>query len=260
MLWNHYVWHKQSLKQLSQTFKKSIPTIQKYLDLAEVKKKQIQPQKIVLIADVTFFGRGYGILVFRSEKLKKNILWKEVENESPKEYRELKEVLEKQGFIITAVILDGRKGVREVFSGIPIQMCHFHQKQILRRYLTQKPKLEAGRELKSLSEKLSQSTEEEFRELLSLWYKKWEDFLKEKTLQEDSKKWHYTHRKMRSAYYSLTRNLPYLFTYQKYPELQISKTTNSLDGSFGHLKTLLKNHRGLTKERRFKVIEEILGK
>ncbi|HEY4478754.1 MAG TPA: hypothetical protein VI981_00100, partial [Candidatus Paceibacterota bacterium] len=42
--------------------------------------------------------------------------------------------------------------------------------------------------------------------------------------------------KVRGAYLSMERNLPYLFTYQKYPELNIPNTTNSLDGSFTHLK------------------------
>lgn len=37
-------------------------------------------------------------------------------------------------------------------------------------------------------------------------------------------------------------------------------TTNLLDGSFGHMKTLLRNHRGVSKKKRFKIIEEILGK
>ena len=37
----------------------------------------------------------------------------------------------------------------------------------------------------------------------------------------------------------LTTNLPYLFTYQKYPELAIPNTTNALDGTFAHLKELV---------------------
>jgi hypothetical protein len=36
------------------------------------------------------------------------------------------------------------------FPGIPIQMCQFHQKQIITRYLTGSPKLQAGIELQKI--------------------------------------------------------------------------------------------------------------
>jgi len=168
--------------------------------------------------------------------------------------------LEKQGFILRAIVLDGRKGVREAFSDIPMQMCLFHQKAIVRRYLTQNPKLKAGQELKALGETLTYIRKEDFVKLLSEWHDRWNEFLKEKTYQEDGRHWHYTHRKIRSAYRSLKENTPYLFTYQKHPKFTLPKTTNSLDGTFGHMKTLLKNHRGISRKRRFKMIEEILGK
>jgi hypothetical protein len=44
--------------------------------------------------------------------------------------------------------LDGRPRVRQIFSDIPVQMCHFHQKQIITRYLTNNPKLQTSRELR----------------------------------------------------------------------------------------------------------------
>lgn len=186
--------------------------------------------------------------------------WKEVTNESPRQYLKAKQEIQKQGYTLEAIVLDGRKGVREVFSDVPIQMCHFHQKAIIRRYLTQAPKLQAGKELKAIVETLRFVKKEDFQSILFDWYKKWKDFLKEKTYEEDLKHWHYTHKRLRSAYRSLKENLEYLFTYQHYPELTIPTTTNSLDGSFGHMKTLLKNHRGVSKKKRFKIIEEILGK
>ncbi|EKE06703.1 MAG: hypothetical protein ACD_18C00301G0001, partial [uncultured bacterium] len=52
--------------------------------------------------------------------------------------------------------------------------------------------------------------------------------------------------------------LPYLFTYQKYPELNIPNTTNSLDGYFNRLKSLLNVHRGLNLKRKMKIVFEIL--
>ena len=67
-------------------------------------------------------------------------------------------------------------------------------------------------------------------------------------------RWHYTHKRLRSAYRSLRLNLPYLFTYQKYPELNIPNTTNSLDGCFAYLKELVRVHRGSSRNLKNKIL------
>ena len=137
-------------------------------------------------------------------------------------------------------------------------MCHFHQIAIVRRYLTSRLKLEAGKELRAITLSLPISSEKVFTDLLNAWHEKWKDFLKEKTYSFDNQRWQYTHKRIRSAYRSLKTNLPHLFTYQKYPYLKIPNTTNSLDGFFGKLKGLLNIHRGLSPKRRLKLIREIL--
>ena len=128
----------------------------------------------------------------------------------------------------------------------------------MRRYLTLRPKLEASKELKQIVETLTKTTEQLFTEELSNWYNQWETFLKEKTTNPETGRWCYTHKRVRSAYRSLKTNLPYLFTYQKYPELNIPNTTNSLDGYFNRLKSLLNVHRGLNLKRKMKIVFEIL--
>lgn len=212
------------------------------------------------IADVIFFGREYGVLVFRSFDLKQNLYWTEVKSETAAIYQEAKQILEELGFAFDAVVIDGRPGVRAVFNGIPIQICQFHQIKTVNKYLTRRPKLQAAKELRTIALALTEVTEEYFTTLLNQWHEKWEDFLKERTVNPETDKWFYTHKRIRSAYRSLTTNLPYLFTYQKYPHLNIPNTTNSLDGSFSYLRTLLNIHRGLKQERRWKLIQEILAK
>ena len=213
------------------------------------------------MADVTFFGRGYGILVFRSQELKQNLYWTEVNAETRAVYREGRQMLEKLGFTFDAIVLDGRTGIKSVFSDIPVQMCQFHQIQTIIRYLTRKPKLEAGIQLRLIALGLSSKdmTEQIFSQLLQEWHERWNGFLKERTMNLDGQHWQYTHRRIRAAYRSLKTNLPDLFTFQRYPELNIPNTTNSLDGSFSHLKELLKVHRGLKRHRRWKLIREILA-
>ncbi len=49
-----------------------------------------------------------------------------------------------------------------VFKDIPIQMCHFHQKKIVQRYITLRPKLEAGKDFKKIVSRLTRTTEKNF--------------------------------------------------------------------------------------------------
>ena len=256
---DQYIWQRQTYTNLANKYGKSEKWVQRKIDEIEVKSiVKLNPQPLVIIADVTFFSRLNGLCVFRAPALKKNVWWGFVDYERIRVYEQGKRHLEKHGFTITAIILDGKPGVRKAFGDIPAQMCHFHQKQIIRRYLTDKPKLEAGIELKIIVVTLANTKEEKFNEQLNQWHKKWEDFLKEKTTDPKTGKWHYTHKRLRSAYKSLKTNLPYLFTYQRYPELNIPNTTNSLDGYFNVLKSKLNVHRGLSKKRVKKVVIELL--
>ena len=107
---------------------------------------------------------------------------------------------------------------------------------------------------------LPRSNEKEFTKLLNGWHKQWKDFINEKTDVLGTKHWYYTHKNVRSAYKSLERNLPFLFTYQKYPELNIPNTTNTIDGYFASVKKKVAAHHGLRKDRRYKVISELLNK
>jgi len=137
---------------------------------------------------------------------------------------------------------------------MPIQMCQFHQAQIIRRYTTNNPKTECGIELKAIMNCLTEVDQEVFCSLLETVHEQYKDFLKEKNEQGQ-----FMHRRLRSAFRSLKSNLPYLFTYKKYPDLNIPNTTNSCDGSFAHWKQKVKIHRGLIKERRNKVINFLLN-
>jgi len=256
---NQYIWQRQTYSDLAKKYNKSKKWIQTKLDEVEVKNiVKLSPQSLVVVADVTFFSRVKGLCIFREPNLKKNIWWKFTLYEKVSIYQQGKEHLEKNGFKIEAIILDGKIGVRQVFSDIPVQMCHFHQKQIVLRYLTSNPKLEASIELKNITATLSNTNEELFTEELNQWHDEWQDFLKEKTINPETGRWCYTHKRLRSAYRSLKTNLPYLFTYQKYPNLNIPNTTNSLDGYFNVLKSKLNVHRGLNRDRAKRVVIELL--
>ncbi len=261
-LWGAYVGGKQTLAQLASAAGRSHAWVRGKLDAVSVSVPDIAPQKTVLVVDTTFWGRAYGVCVFFSVALKRAIWWHEVEGERMAHYHYGRKILETAGWTFTAVVVDGRRGFVNVFKDIPVQMCQFHQMKQVTKYLTRRPKTDAGRELRGLTLTLATTDEATFTNALDEWHAKWGNFIEEKTVLEFStgrKKWYYTHKKMRSAYRSLRTNLPYLFTYQKYPELNIPNTTNSLDGSFSALKKKLAVHHGLRRDRRFKVISQLLN-
>lgn len=209
-----------------------------------------------VVFDATFFGRTDGVLVFRAGK--KNLFWKPIRSETIKIIAECFESLDQQKFEFKSFTIDGRKGVIQLlktrYPGVPIQLCQFHQAQIIRRYTTNNPKLPCAIELKALMGLLTEVDENVFKSLFETLYELHEDFLKERNEQGQFK-----HRRLRSAFRSLKTNMPYLFTYKKFPELNIPNTTNSCDGSFAHWKQKVKIHRGLRKHRRNKMIDFLLA-
>ena len=218
----------------------------------------------MLIVDGFFFGRGVGTMLFRAANLHRNIHWFEIGYETVSDYTKGIDELERQGWIIQAVVCDGRPGVRAALAPrYPVQMCQFHQVQIVTRYLTRNPELPAAIQLKSLVSTLSRTDEATFTAGLTAWHDRWESFLKERTVGDlltktGKRRWGYTHRRIRAAYRSLKASLPYLFTFERYPALHIPNTTNSLDGSISHLRDKLRVHRGLKLQTRRKLTEELL--
>ena len=219
------------------------------------------PQKpINLVLDATFFHRSEGVLIARGNG--RNILWREIKTESIAVYDSLLDDLIAAGFQFLSCTIDGRRGVLRLleskFQYLKIQLCQFHQVQIVTRYLSTRPKLPAGKELRCLTLTLSKIDRKTFTENLLKWREKWNNFLQEKTINPNSKRWAYTHRRIRSAYRSLKTNLPWLFTYQDFPRLHIPNTTNSCDGSFAHWKNKIKIHRGLSENRKRKMLHFFL--
>lgn len=130
---------------------------------------------------------------------------------------------------------------------------------IVQRYITRKPKLEASRNLRKIVSRLTSTTQTRFENRLDSWYLENEEFINEKSINPTTGKEYFTHRKLVAAYKSLRRNLPYLFTYKNYPQLDMPNTTNALDGGvFTQLKKLTKLHQGITKSLKSKLIDDYL--
>lgn len=257
-LWDEYSFGKQTYAQLANKYGCSVKTIQRRLDKIRVEQEVKLPRGVIVLMDTTYWGRGFGVMLFKDAISKENLLKYYVKSETNTKYIEGIEALKAQGFTILTIVCDGRKGLIQSFGAIPVQMCQFHQSAIIRRYLTKKPKLKAAQELLEVVDLMKQTDRESFEGALQLWFEKWESFLNERTLNPETKKSFYTHKRLRSAYRSLKHNLPWLFTWYDHYELKIPNTTNAIDGHFADLKNKLRNHNGLSLERKKKFIDGFL--
>jgi hypothetical protein len=255
-----YSRQNQTYKFLSNKYFISIKTLQKRLDSVVVSLPFITPYDTVIIMDTCYFRDGFGVMVFRDSYQKRNLYWKFIKHETLKLYIEGITTLLGQGWQIKAIVCDGKRGLFNAFGKLPIQMCQFHQTAIVTRYITKRPKLQAGKELKEVVHLLTRSDKESFTGALEQWHQRWQSFLSEKTINPETKKWHYTHKRIRSAYRSLNTNLPYLYTWYDNMELNIPNTTNSIEETFSNIKTKLRVHSGLKLHRKIKLINELLKK
>ena len=261
--YHDYTVRRQTYADLQNTYGKDPKTLRKYFDVHAGASGEIitEQSPVNLIMDATFFSRTDGLLVCRANG--RNLYWKEITSEKIEYYEQCLDSLEAAGFRLQSFTIDGRKGVREAlqkrFPGVPLQQCQFHQQQRITQKLTCRPKLEAGKDLRTLSLTLTHTTRVKFTVLLDQWYEKWSEFLKERTEAMDRKRrWRFTHDRLRSAYFSLRRNLPWLFTYLDHPKLDMPNTTNSCDGSFAHWKNRVELHRGIQRQRKKQMIDYLL--
>ena len=257
-IWSDYAHGKQTYAQIAERNDIHPRTVQRLIDKVYTGASDLLPGKTVILMDTFYFGREFGVTVYRCAHRKRNLLWRFVYHETLADYETGLLELRRKGWDIDAAVCDGKRGLFTVLPEVAVQMCHFHQVAIVLRYITRKPKLEASKELKKIVHMLPKTDEMNFRILLQLWHDQWNDFLHERTVDPITGRSQFTHRRLRSAYRSLKTNLPYLYTYQRYENLWIPNTTNSLEGTFSHIKDKIRVHRGLKLQRKKKLIAELL--
>jgi len=259
VIWDEYSKGKQTYQQLASKYGCSRRTIQRKIDSYTIKKTVKTPKEVIVLMDTTCWGKSFGVMLFKDAITKENLLKYFVKTETNKQYKEGIKELQRQGYTILAIVCDGRRGLLNSFENIPVQMCQFHQAAIIRRYITKRPKLQASIELNNLVKLMPKTDKESFVGGLNAWYEKWKSFLNERTVNEETGKSYYTHKRLRSAYRSLKTNMKWLFTWYDNIELGIPNTTNAIDGHFADLKNKLRNHNGLTQTRKKRFIEDFLG-
>ncbi len=218
------------------------------------------PRRVTVIMDVTYFG-SWGVLVVIDPNA--NVAQENLVlyygfldgSERTLHYEVALDTLEGLGYQIVGATIDGRRGVRELLEvrSIPVQYCQFHQLQTITRCLTKRPYLSQNQALRAIALSLTSSTQEQMTADLDAWHATNRAWLKQKEAQTGR----YVHPRTRQAYFSLRRNLPYLFTHQQAVALPITNTTNALDGRFGVWKDMLLRHRGCSRPLKTKILRSL---
>lgn len=255
-----YIEGKQTLLQLAKKYNVSERTIRRDLKGLRFVHKIAKCKDVVIQLDTTYWGRNFGLMVIK-DALRNKILWhRYVRNETIAQYMEGVYWLQSEGFKIYGAVIDGMRGLAQALYPIPVQMCQFHQILITRRYLTQEPDLEASSELLELVKNITGMDKESFIGAFDGWYEKYKDVLNERVHDKRIKRHTppYMRPRLRSAYLSLKRNMPLLWTFYDHPETGLPNTNNAIEGVFSDIKGKLRVHRGISKENRKKLLDEYI--
>lgn len=256
-----YIEGKQTLNQLADKYGVSRKTIRRDLEGMRYVKKISKDKDVTIQMDTTYWGRNFGLMVIK-DVLRKKILWRKyVTHETIADYLEGVRWLRSQGFKIYGAVIDGMRGLAQALP-FPVQLCQFHQMLIVRRYLTQEPDLDASRELLELVNRITKTDKESFVGMFKEWYERNKDVVNERSHDRRIKRKTppYMRPRLRSAYLSIKRNMPLLWTFYDHPELGLPNTNNGLEGVFSDLKTKLRVHSGIKREQCKKLIDEYLSR
>lgn len=166
------------------------------------------------------------------------------------------------------VVSDGgtgfAKALRKSWPDARHQRCVFHAFSQVKRYTTSKPKTAAGLELYMLSKELfnikNKKEAECWTDLFINWMKRYNKFLSQMTYDEYGNS-RPTHERLLKAQRSIMRLLKEgtMFTYldeDLVAEIgNIPSTNNRIEGGINsRLRAMLREHRGLSVERRIKAV------
>ena len=257
-LWNDYLTAIQTISDLSTLHKCSERTIRRRLSLVVDSFTTTYPKSAVIILDTTYFSKTFGVMLFLDASSGKILYRKFVKNETNRDYLDGLRYIAERGTIIKAVVCDGHMGLLQSIHFCPVQMCQFHQFQIVGRLLTNNPHLPAGVELLALIRRMFSLRKKEFITAFDKWCDKWKEFLDQRILLTSGKTT-YTHRRLRTARRSIKTHLTWLYTYEELPDIQIPNTTNQLEGFNSQLKRALHNHNGLNGTNKKKSIDGFIN-
>lgn len=251
---------KLTCRQLSEKYGVSARTISLYLSYMHHVQKVSKDRNVVIQMNTTYWGRGFGLMVIK-DALRNKVLWRKyVTHETIADYMEGVQWLKSLNIKIYGVVINGIRGLAQALWPCPVQLCQFHQILTARHYLTQEPELDASRDLLELVCNIKIMDKVGFLKAFMEWHEKYKDIMNEHIRRIKRKTPPYMRPRLRSAYLSVKRNMPILWTIQDYPNLGLPNTNNGLEEIFSDIKSKLRVHSGIGRELRKKIIDEYLSR
>lgn len=254
---------RQTFKTLSRDSGLSIDTLQRtfytYLDESP-DVKILKRERVHLRIDATYFKR-FCALCYQDHEDGYTQLVRFSDGEHFEEIREDLTNLIRLGVHIESITTDGHKSIlKAIKKSLPdaiVQRCLVHIQRMCLLWLTRFPKHLAGIELRQLVLQIMAIKTENDRlywtRQFSMWHERHKVYLLEKTFNQSTGRYWYTHKLLRRSYLTIKRALPNMFHYLTNPK--IPATTNGIEGFFSHLKNHLDLHHGLTLKHRVNFIK-----
>ncbi len=222
--------------------------------------KIMKRSKVHLRIDATYFQQ-FCLLCYQDHEDGYTQLIRFSDGEHFLEIKEDLDNLIKLGVQVESITTDGHKSIlkaiKKSLPDVTVQRCLVHIQRMCLLWLTRFPKHLAGVELRQLVLMLLQiKTQNDclyWTKELEHWYKQHKEYLQEKTYNENTGRYWYTHKLLRRSYFTIKRALPNMFHYLA--DSKIPSTTNGIEGFFSHLKNHLDLHRGLTAKHRINFIK-----
>jgi hypothetical protein len=257
---NRFVWFKkwiierQVYRYLIRDSGMSTSSIQRLFKrfLSQAPEVQIKlKHKTHLLIDGSYFPNGLCLILYYDHDIRYVQLYRNTTEEKFKEIYEDLLNLKKMGVDVYSVTCDGHKAIlkaiRKAYPQALLQRCLVHIKRQVKNYLSSRPQTIQAIELLKISNQITAIKTQEQCGLWLLTFKGWcdqhEQYVKQKSFNEASSRYWYTHKNLHGAYTLLLKAIPDMFHYLNDPE--IPYTTNRLENYFGHLKDKLTLHRGL---------------
>ena len=256
-LWTLYQVKKQTIVEIAASSGKSPSTVKRRLRGIAIKWEQphLDGMSGFVHLDVTYWGRNWGVFLALDDATSRPLYVAFVKHETVADYVQAVKTITRMGYTVKGIVIDGMRSLFDMFRDTyRIQMCQFHMRSIIDRYLTKKPKLKAAVALKELMGRLTVLDRDGFEKEFVKWIEDWDHTLNRRTVSKRTGKSHYTHKRLRTAMNSVAFFLPYLFTYKEKGCEGMPNTNNKVEGVFTDLKKNLNNHSGMGEDGRKRFI------
>ena len=262
---NRFIWFKEwvagrrTIAQISRQSGYSERTLKRYFHdyLSAAPVFKVRPsEKVNLLIDATYFSGNLCLVLYRDNTIKYTQLYRLTDGEWYEEIKEDLENLLTLGVQIESITCDGHKSllkaVRKVCRDVVVQRCLVHIQRMCRIWLTMRPKSQAAIELRHIVNRLHTIKDHQQRDywIVSLvkWHRVYEAYLKERSISSQTGRYWYKHKLLRRSFTVIRKALPDMFHYLDND--RVPKSTNGLESFFGHLKSHVTLHRGLSKAHR----------